>query len=90
MAGVARVAGVSIAVVLGQQVHVVDDEAAPVLVSEDFPYAGVQQFAFVEGAAPPLKDITRGFPSSEGRLFWPGRQNGFSIHRPALLTCSTT
>lgn len=49
-------AAVGIAVVLGQQVDVVEDDAAPRRVSESFPRAGVMKPAFVEGAVAPLKD----------------------------------
>ena len=47
-------AGVGVVVVLGQQVHVVEEDAAPVLVSQRLSHAHVQQLGAVERTVPPL------------------------------------
>lgn len=48
-------AGVDVVVIFRQQVHVVQEDAAPVLVSEGLPHPDVQQLCPVESAVPPLK-----------------------------------
>ena len=48
------VAGVGVVVVLGQQVHVVEEDTAPVLVSQRLSYPHVQQLGAVECTVPPL------------------------------------
>lgn len=48
-------AGVDVVVIFRQQVHVVQEDAAPVLVFEGLPHPDVQQLRPVESAVPPLK-----------------------------------
>lgn len=55
MRGELLVAGVEIVVIFGQQVDVVQEDTAPVLVSEGLPNADVQQLRPVKSAVPPLK-----------------------------------
>lgn len=60
MCGELLVAGVGVVVILRQQVHVVQEDAAPVFVSEGLPHPDVQQLGSVKSTVPPLKkhDIT--------------------------------
>lgn len=53
-------AGVDVVVIFRQQVHVVQEDAAPVLVSEGLPHPDVQQLCPVESAVPPLKPQREG------------------------------
>lgn len=53
------VAGVGVVVVLRQQVHVVQEDAAPVFVSESLPHAHVEQLGPVERPVAPLTNETR-------------------------------
>lgn len=55
MRGELLVAGVDVVVVFRQQVDVVQEDAAPLLVSEGLPHSDVQQFRPVKSAVPPLK-----------------------------------
>lgn len=48
------VACVGVVVVLRQQVHIMQKDAAPVFISEGFPHPNVQQLGSVKGAVPPL------------------------------------
>lgn len=52
------VAGVGVVVVLRQQVNIVQEDAAPVFISEGLPYPDVQQFGSVKSTVPPLKSET--------------------------------
>lgn len=52
------VAGVGVVVVLRQQVDVMQEDAAPVFVSEGLPHADVQQLGSVKGTIPPLETQT--------------------------------
>lgn len=60
MRGELLVAGVDVVVVFRQQVDVVQEDAAPVLVSEGLPHPDVQQFRPVKSAVPPLKQQIEG------------------------------
>ena len=51
-------AGVGVVVVLRQQVDVMQEDAAPVFVSEGLPHADVQQLGSVKGTVPPLETQT--------------------------------
>lgn len=55
MRGELLVAGVDVVVVFRQQVDVVQEDTAPVLVSEGLAHSDVQQFCPVKSAVPPLK-----------------------------------
>lgn len=55
MRGELLVAGVDVVVIFRQQVDVVQEDAAPVLVSEGLPHPDVQQLRSVKSAVPPLK-----------------------------------
>lgn len=48
-------AGVDVVVIFRQQVHVVQEDAAPVLFSEGLPHPNVQKLRPVKSAVPPLK-----------------------------------
>lgn len=52
------VAGVSVVVVLRQQVDIMQEDAAPVFISEGLPHTNIQQLGSVKGAVPPLKSET--------------------------------
>lgn len=58
MGGELFVAGVDVVVIFRQQVHIVQEDAAPVLISEGFPHPNVQQFGSVKGTIPPLQRQT--------------------------------
>lgn len=49
------VAGVGVVVILRQQIHVVQEDAAPVFVPEGLPHPDVQQLGSVKSTVPPLK-----------------------------------
>lgn len=49
------VAGVGVVVILRQQIHVVQEDAAPIFVSEGLPYPDIQQLGSVKSTVPPLK-----------------------------------
>lgn len=53
------VAGVGVVVVLGQQVDVVQEYAAPVFVSEGLPHPDIQQLGSVKSTVPPLEPKNR-------------------------------
>lgn len=55
MRGKLLVAGVDVVVIFRQQIHVMQEDAAPVLVSEGLPHPNVQQLRPVKSAVPPLK-----------------------------------
>ena len=55
MRGELFVAGVGVVVVLRQQVDIVQEDAAPVFVSEGLAHPDVQQLGSVKSAVPPLK-----------------------------------
>lgn len=52
------VAGVGVVVVLRQQVDVMQEDAAPVLISEGLPHPNIQQLGSVKCPVPPLKAET--------------------------------
>lgn len=56
------VTGVGVVVVLRQQVDIVEENAAPVFISESLPNPYVQQFGPVESTVPPLE------PENTGQL----------------------
>ena len=49
------VAGVGVVVVFGQQVDIVQEDAAPVFISERLPHPNIQQLGSVKSTVPPLK-----------------------------------
>lgn len=51
-------AGVGVVVVLRQQVNVMQEDAAPVFISEGLPYPNIQQLGSVKSSVPPLKSET--------------------------------
>lgn len=53
------VTGVGVVVILRQQVNIVEENAAPVFISESLPHPDVQQFGPVKGTVPPLKTEKR-------------------------------
>lgn len=55
MCGELLVAGVDVVVIFRQQVHIMQEDAAPVLISEGLPHPDVQQLRPVKSAVPPLK-----------------------------------
>lgn len=55
MRGELLVAGVDVVVIFRQQVHIMQEDAAPVLISEGLPHPDVQQLRPVKSAVPPLK-----------------------------------
>lgn len=50
--------GVGVVVILGQQVNIVQEDAAPVFISKGLPHPDVQQLGSVKGTVPPLKSKT--------------------------------
>lgn len=58
------VAGVGVVVILRQQVDVMQEDAAPVFISEGLPHPNIQQLGPVKSTVPPLKKQTRALTHS--------------------------
>lgn len=59
MCGKLSVAGVDVVVVLRQQVNVMQEDAAPVFISEGLPHSNIQQLGSVKSTIPPLNTIEK-------------------------------
>lgn len=55
MCGKLFVAGVGVVVILRQQVNIVEEDAAPVFISESLSHTNIQQLGTIESTIPPLK-----------------------------------
>lgn len=54
MCGKLSVAGVDVVVILRQQVNIMQEDAAPVFISESLPHSNIQQLGSVKSTVPPL------------------------------------